>query len=74
MVRLVMLGRANAEIADDLFLSKRTVESHLRNVFLKLGVSSRKNWAGSTVRPRPERRRRNRPVAGAARNCVWPHA
>ena len=41
VVRLVMLGRTNAEIADDLFLSKRTVESHLRNVFLKLGVSSR---------------------------------
>ena len=31
----------NREIAATLFLSDKTVESHMRNIFMKLGVSSR---------------------------------
>ena len=31
----------NPQIAEKLFLSKKTVESHVRNLFVKLGVSSR---------------------------------
>jgi len=31
----------NPQIAEKLFLSKKTVESHIRNLFVKLGVSSR---------------------------------
>ena len=38
---LVAEGRRNREIADTLFLSLRTVESHLSRVFRKLGVDSR---------------------------------
>ncbi len=38
---LVVGGKTNREIAQTLFLSSKTVESHLRNVFHKLGVSTR---------------------------------
>jgi DNA-binding CsgD family transcriptional regulator len=41
VVALVAEGRTNKEVAAALYLSPKTVEAHLRNVFRKLGVRSR---------------------------------
>ncbi len=47
---LVVDRRTNAEIAAELFLSLKTVETHLRNIFRKLGVSSRVEVARAVER------------------------
>ena len=42
IARLALAGRTNSEIGSELFISPRTVEWHLKKVFTKLGISSRK--------------------------------
>jgi DNA-binding NarL/FixJ family response regulator len=41
IAELVAAGRTNREVADQLVLSPRTIEAHLRNIYSKLGVRSR---------------------------------
>lgn len=50
VARLVVDRRTNAEIADALYLSTKTVETHLRNIFRKLDVTSRTEVARALER------------------------
>jgi len=53
IARLVVDRRTNPEIAEALFLSPKTVETHLRNLFHKLKVSSRADVARLVERSEP---------------------
>lgn len=50
VVSLVAEGLANREVADRLYVSHRTVETHLRHVFDKLGVTSRRQLRDQALR------------------------
>jgi DNA-binding CsgD family transcriptional regulator len=42
IARLVSSGATSREVGAQLFLSPRTIEAHLRNIFRKLGITSRR--------------------------------
>jgi DNA-binding NarL/FixJ family response regulator len=45
VARLVATGLTNKEVANELYVSVKTVEYHLRNSYIKLGISSRRALA-----------------------------
>jgi DNA-binding NarL/FixJ family response regulator len=49
VLRLVAKGWTNDRIAEELFLSPRTVQTHLTNVFRKLEVDNRTEAVRSAV-------------------------
>lgn len=58
VARLLVDGRTNPEIAAELFISERTVQSHVANIMAKFGVNSRTAVAARVVREHllPERK------------------
>jgi DNA-binding CsgD family transcriptional regulator/tetratricopeptide (TPR) repeat protein len=50
VARLVVDRKTNAQIAADLFLSRKTVETHLRNIFHKMDVTNRVDLARALER------------------------
>ena len=52
VAELIADGRANKEIAAELFLSERTVETHLTRSFAKLGLSNRAQLAALVAEER----------------------
>jgi DNA-binding NarL/FixJ family response regulator len=41
IARMVAAGATNREVAEQLYLSTRTVDHHMRNIFVRLGIRSR---------------------------------
>ena len=54
VANLVATGRANAEIAAELFMGQRTVEAHLSRVYRKLAVRSRTELCRILISPNPK--------------------
>ena len=54
IAELVAEGRTNRDIAAELFVSEKTVEGHLRNVFIKLEVTARAAVAEAVGRARAD--------------------
>ena len=43
IARMARDGESNQEIADQLFVSHKTIEYHMHKIFLKLGITSREH-------------------------------
>ncbi len=41
VLRLIALGRSNAELADELFIAESTAKTHVKRILMKLGARDR---------------------------------
>jgi DNA-binding CsgD family transcriptional regulator len=64
IARLAAEGLTNREIGEKLFLSHRTIESHLYRIFPKLGVTTRNQVRDALARSVVERGGRSAPALG----------
>jgi DNA-binding NarL/FixJ family response regulator len=54
VLSLLAAGCSNAEIAQRLYISRRTAEHHVANILAKLGLRSRTEAAAYAIRERSE--------------------
>jgi ATP/maltotriose-dependent transcriptional regulator MalT len=76
VARLVVDRRTNPEIAAELYLSNKTVESHLRNIFRKMNVASRVELARAVERATRTASAQvlsDQPVASGTSGITSPH-
>jgi DNA-binding CsgD family transcriptional regulator len=69
IAKLVLRGSSTREIVDSLHISHYTVQDHLKAVFDKVGVRSRRDLAGTLLGQRPPR-----PTGAAAHRVQSSHA
>ena len=50
MLRLVVAGKSNRQIAEELVLSEKTVANHLARIFAKMGTDKRAAAAAFAIR------------------------
>ena len=50
MARLVLAGRTHRDIGAQLYISPKTVDNHLQNVYGKLGVTDRSAAVAEAIR------------------------
>ena len=50
VLRLIAIGKDNAEIARELFISPKTVKNHISNILMKLQIENRIQAAVYAVR------------------------
>ena len=55
VARLVATGRSNRQAAAELYVSIKTIEFHLRHIFAKLGIRSRRELIARLGGPEPRR-------------------
>jgi DNA-binding NarL/FixJ family response regulator len=49
VLRLIREGRSNREIAEELFVSERTAQTHVQHIFTKMDVNTRAAAAATAV-------------------------